>query len=55
MTTCAFKNPQRYPPMSAPPTAADKGEVFVFQKITSVWLTGNRRPPTAAGKGVTWK
>jgi hypothetical protein len=23
--------------------AADKGEVFVFQKITSVWLTGNGR------------
>ncbi len=27
----------------APPTAADKGEVFLFQKITSVWLTDNRR------------
>ena len=23
--------------------AVDKGEVFLFQKITSVWLTGNRR------------
>ena len=32
----------------APPMAADKGEVFLFQKITSVWLTGNERPPTAA-------
>ena len=27
--------------------AAGKGEVFLFQKITSVWLTGNGRPPTA--------
>ncbi len=27
--------------------AADKGDVFLFQKITSVWLTGNGRPPTA--------
>jgi len=23
--------------------AADKGEVFLFQQITSVWLTGNGR------------
>ncbi len=27
--------------MAAPPTAAGKGEVFLFQKITSVWLTSN--------------
>jgi hypothetical protein len=28
--------------------AADKGEVFVFQKITSVWLTGNGRDKRVA-------
>ena len=27
--------------MTAPPTAAGKGEVFVFQKIIRVRLTGN--------------
>jgi hypothetical protein len=31
-----------------PPTAADKGEVFVFQKITSVWLTGNGKDKEVA-------
>jgi hypothetical protein len=29
--------------LAYPPTAADKGEVFVFQKITCVWLTCNGR------------
>ncbi len=28
--------------------AADKGEVFLFQKITSVWLTGIREDKEVA-------
>jgi len=28
--------------------AADKGEVFLFQKITSVWLTGNGKDKRVA-------
>jgi hypothetical protein len=35
--------------LACPSTAAGKGEVFLFQKITSLWLTGNGRD-----KGVRW-